>query len=67
VKRVISRSALTGRKINAEEAIPAGRAARRTRQDGGASVNFRVPVGGGNVCFESVYDYRGGCDGGGRR
>ena len=56
--------ALTGRKMNAEEADPARGAAGRPRQDGGASANFRVRVGGGNFCFESGYYYRGGCDGG---
>ncbi len=61
----MSRLALTGRKMNTEEADPARGAAGRPRQDEGASVNFRVRVGGGNFCFESGgYDYRGGCDGG---
>ena len=61
---MMSRPALTGRKMNAEEADPARGAAGRPRQDGGASANFRVRVGGGNFCFERGYDYRGGCDGG---
>jgi hypothetical protein len=57
--------ALTGRKLNAEEADPARGAAGRPRQDGGASPNFRVRVSGGNFWFESGgFDYRGGCDGG---
>ena len=51
--------------MNAEEADPARGAAGRPRQDGGASANFRVRVGGGNFYFESGgYNYRGGCDGG---
>ncbi len=51
--------------MNTEEADSARGAAGRPRQDEGASVNFRVRVGGGNFCFESGgYDYRGGCDGG---
>jgi hypothetical protein len=53
-----------GRKMNAEEADPACGAADRPRQDEGASVNFRVRVGGGNFCFEGGYYYRGGCEGG---
>ena len=56
--------AYTGRNRKAEEADPARGAAGRPRQDGGASANFRVRVGGGNFCFESGYDYRGGCDSG---
>jgi hypothetical protein len=68
----MSRPALAGRKMNAEEADPARGAAGRPRQDGGASATFRVRVGDGNFCFESGgYDYRSGCDGasygGGRR
>jgi hypothetical protein len=64
-ERVMSRPALTGRKMNAEKADPARGAAGRPRRDGGASANLRVRVGGGNFCFEgSGYDYRGGCDGG---
>ncbi len=51
--------------MNAEEADPARGAAGRPRQDGGASANFRVRVGGGNFCFESGgYDYHSGYDGG---
>jgi hypothetical protein len=52
--------------MNAEEADPArGAVAGRPRQDGGASANFRVRVGGGNFYFESGgYNYSGGCDGG---
>jgi hypothetical protein len=50
--------------MNAEEADPARGAAGRPRQDGGASPDFLVRVGG-NFCFESGgYYYRGGCDGG---
>jgi hypothetical protein len=49
-----SRPALTGRKMNAEEATPARAAAGRPRQDGGASADFRVRVGGGNFCFENL-------------
>jgi hypothetical protein len=64
MKRVISRPALTGRKMNAEEAVPTRGAAGRPRQDGGASPDFRVRVGGGNFCFEGGYYYRGGCEGG---
>jgi hypothetical protein len=61
----MSRPALTGRKRNPEETDPARGAAGPPRQDGGASVNFRVRVGGGNFCFESGgYSYHGGCDGG---
>ena len=61
----MSRPALTGIEMNAEEAVPACRAAGRPRQDGGTSANFRVRVGGGNFYFESGgYNYRGGCDGG---
>jgi hypothetical protein len=53
-KRVMSRPALTGRKLYAEDADPASVAAGRQRQDAGASANF---------CFESGgYDYRGGCE-----
>jgi hypothetical protein len=44
--------------MNADEVDPARGAAGRPRQDGGASANFRVRVGGGN------FYYRGGCDGG---
>jgi hypothetical protein len=47
----MSRPALTGREMNAEEADPARGAAGRPRQDGGASANFRVRVGGGNFYF----------------
>jgi hypothetical protein len=50
--------------MNAEEADPARGAAGRPRQDGGASADFRVRVGGGNFCFEGGYYYRGGCEGG---
>ena len=50
--------------MNAEEADPAGGAAGRPRQDGGANANIRIRVSGGNFCFESGYDYPGGCDGG---
>ena len=51
--------------MNAEEADPVRGAAGRPRQDGGASANYRVRVGGGNFCFESGgYNYRGDCDGG---
>jgi hypothetical protein len=49
--------------MNAEEADPDPGAAGRPRQDGGASANFRVRVGGGNFCSEGGYDYRGGCEG----
>jgi hypothetical protein len=49
--------------MNAEEADPDRGAAGRPRQDGGASANFRVRVGGGNFCSEGGYDYRGGCEG----
>ncbi len=60
----MSSPALTGRKMNAEEADPAREAAGLQRQDTGASANFRFRVGGGNFCFESGdYHYRGGCDG----
>jgi hypothetical protein len=40
--------------MNAEEATPARAAAGRPRQDGGASADFRVRVGGGNFCFENL-------------
>ncbi len=53
--------ALTGRKMNAEEADPARGAAGRPRQDGEASADIRVRVGGGNFCCD------GGSYGGGRR
>jgi hypothetical protein len=47
----MSRPALTGRKMNAEEADPARGATGRPRQDGGASANFRVRVSGGYFYF----------------
>jgi hypothetical protein len=67
----MSRPTLTGRKMNAEEADPARGAAGRSRKDGGANADFRVPFGG-DFCFESSgYDYcggrYGGSYGGGRR
>jgi uncharacterized protein (UPF0548 family) len=44
--------------MNAEEAASAAAPARaatgRARQDGGASADFRVRVGGGNFCFENL-------------
>jgi len=40
----MSRPALTGRKMNAEEADPAG----------GASADFRVRVGDGNLALRAV-------------
>ena len=40
--------------MNAEEAAPARGAAGRPRQDGGASADFRVRVGGANFCFENL-------------
>ena len=68
-KRVMSRPALTGRKMNAEEADPASETAGRPRQDGGTNANIRIRASGGNFCFESGgFDYRDGgrCGGGGR-
>ena len=60
----MSRPALTGSKMNAEEANLALGAAGRPRQDGGAKADFRVRFGG-DFCLESRgYDYRGGCYGG---
>ena len=50
----MSRPALTGRKMNAEEADPARGAAGPPRQDGGASANFRFRVGGGNFCLRAA-------------
>jgi hypothetical protein len=48
----MSRPALTGRKMNAEEADPASETAGRPRQDGGTNANIRIRVSGGNFCFE---------------
>jgi hypothetical protein len=47
----MSRPALTGRKLNAEEADSARGAAVLSRSSGGASANFRFRVGGGNFYF----------------
>jgi hypothetical protein len=51
--------------MNAEEANQGRGTAGRPPQDGGASANFSVRMGGGNLCSErGGYKYRGGRDGG---